>query len=404
LVERPQERRPQSGSGARHGAEAGTGIPGPLPAGLGGGFRGRGLRLSPRRLRWLLRLLLLLTIGTVLALGILLRGSPPAPPIRIRVRGSTLTVPAGTALGWVIRSFSLTPPAGDLLDVEGVVLHRGVYPGRVLVDGVAVPDGTKLAQGDAVTVQPGKNHTEGILSKAVRIAGGEVQNPQFTLGRAPGVQVIRTGKISGKFVSSVFRPTGSIKPPKAVALTFDDGPYPTNTLKVLRVLKRYRVKATFFVIGRSASFHPRAVRAEIAAGMEIGSHSWSHPYLTPFKDLPRGVITSEINQTEHELLSLGQSSGLFRPPGGTFSPRVIDLARAADVRLVLWSVDPKDWLAGRTKKQIVGAVLSRVTTGSIVILHDGGGDRSATIAALPAIIKGIRAKGLELVTIGQGSA
>jgi peptidoglycan/xylan/chitin deacetylase (PgdA/CDA1 family)/sulfur carrier protein ThiS len=359
--------------------------------------------MSPRQKQRLLRVLLVLAIGGTLTLGILLRGHPPNPPFRIQVAGASQTVPAGTTLDDLVRRFSLKPIPGDLLDVEGKVLKKEAFAGRFLVNGVAVPGGTALAQGDVVTVEPGKDRTEKIVRKVVKVLGGEIPNPQFFLGRAPGVQIIRTGKLSGKFVSSVFRPTGSFHPPKAVALTFDDGPSPENTLKLLNVLQRFGVKATFFVIGHSASFHPSIVKAEMAAGMEVANHSWSHPYLNPFKGLPSRVIRTEIDLTQRELLSLGASSGLFRPPGGTFSPRVIRIAKESDARLVMWSIDPKDWLAGRTSRQIVEAVLSKIGPGSIVILHDGGGDRSATIRALPGIIKGIRARGLQIVTIGEGS-
>jgi peptidoglycan/xylan/chitin deacetylase (PgdA/CDA1 family) len=360
--------------------------------------------MSPRRRRGTLRLLLVAAIAVTLALGIFLRGHAPNPPLRIQVQGAFHTVPPGTRLRYVIGRFSLNPTSGDLLDVQGKVLKRDLFPGRVLLNGVSVPGNTALRQGDLVTIQLGQDRTETIIRRVMKIPGGEVANPQFFLGKAPGNQIIRLGQVSGKLVSSTFRPTGSFLPPKAVALTFDDGPSPTNTMKLLKVLQRHDVKATFFVIGNSARHHPDIVRAEIAAGMEVADHSWTHPYRTPFRSLPPRVIRQEITLAQRQLLALGASSGLFRPPGGTYSPRVIDIAREVDTRLVLWSIDPKDWLAGRTKQQIVRAVLSSVAPGSIILLHDGGGDRSATIAALPDIIRGIRARGLALVTVGEGSA
>jgi peptidoglycan/xylan/chitin deacetylase (PgdA/CDA1 family) len=399
LIQRPRKRpnrtSPANGDGTRL-----SGLP---PAGFGTAVRRTQGRMSPRQLRRLLRLLLVLAIGGTLALGILLRGHAPNQPLRIQVAGAGQTVPGGTTVDDVVRRFALAPKAGDLLDVEGKVLKRELFAGRILVNGVAVPGGTVLSQGDVVTLEAGKDRTEKILRKMVKVPGGEILNPQFFLGKASGVQIIRTGKLSGKFVSSVFKPTGSFQPPKAVALTFDDGPSPRNTLRLLKVLKRFGVKATFFVIGHSADVHPDLVKAEIAAGMEVANHSWSHPYRKPFRNLPSKVIRSEIDLTQRELLSLGASSGLFRPPGGTFSPREIDIAKEADVRLVMWSLDPKDWETGRTSRQIVDAVLSKVGPGAIIILHDGGGNRSATIRALPGIIRGIRAKGLQIVTVGEGS-
>ena len=92
---------------------------------------------------------------------------------------------------------------------------------------------------------------------------------------------------------------------------------------------------------------------------------------------------------------------LFRPPGGSFSQRVIDAARDVDARVVLWDVDPKDWMRGRTPAQIKHAVLRAVKPGSIIELHDGGPNPAATLAALPGIIRGIRAMGLSLVALSR---
>jgi len=90
---------------------------------------------------------------------------------------------------------------------------------------------------------------------------------------------------------------------------------------------------------------------------------------------------------------------LFRPPGGSYGPPTLDIARSLGLRVVLWSVDPADWTPGITTKQIVARVLSAVQPGAIVLLHDGGGDRTATLKALPAIIKGIRKRHLDLVAL-----
>jgi peptidoglycan-N-acetylglucosamine deacetylase len=95
----------------------------------------------------------------------------------------------------------------------------------------------------------------------------------------------------------------------------------------------------------------------------------------------------------------GRTPQLLRPPGGSFSPAVVRTAQALGERVVLWSVDPADWRPGVSARQIAGRVLGAVRPGSIVILHDGGGDRTATIRALPAIVKGIRQKGRHLVEI-----
>jgi peptidoglycan/xylan/chitin deacetylase (PgdA/CDA1 family) len=189
--------------------------------------------------------------------------------------------------------------------------------------------------------------------------------------------------------------------PRAVALTFDDGPSPTFTPKILSILRRHHVPATFFVIGMRARQYPSLIRQELGAGMVVGNHSWDHPIWPPFARLEAARIRSEIRRTDHYLRSMGSAAAFFRPPGGSFSGEVIGAAEEMDERVILWDVDPRDWAPGRAAEQIVRSVLEQIHPGSIVDLHDGGGDRSATIRALPQIIKGIRAKHLQLVAIGS---
>jgi peptidoglycan/xylan/chitin deacetylase (PgdA/CDA1 family) len=110
-------------------------------------------------------------------------------------------------------------------------------------------------------------------------------------------------------------------------------------------------------------------------------------------------VAKEIGKTAHALTSLGVVPRLFRPPGGSFDAAVLREAERQRMRVVTWSVDPRDWNAHTSSKQIAHRVLGAVKAGSIVLLHDGGGDQSATIHALPKIIRGIRRMGLRLVAI-----
>ena len=184
-----------------------------------------------------------------------------------------------------------------------------------------------------------------------------------------------------------------------VALTFDDGPSPLYTPRVLDVLRRYHAPATFFVVGYHALQYPDLVRAEARAGMAVGDHSFDHPNYPPFAALTAEQIDTEIVRGRDALRGLAPPPRLFRPPGGSFSPYVEAAAHRLGLRVTLWSVDPTDWAAGVSSGQIVARVLGAVRPGSIVIMHDGGGNRAATVAALPAIITGIRAKGLRLVAL-----
>ena len=321
------------------------------------------------------------------------------PPVDVLIQGKLHVFEAGTSYLDAVLALHLEPTAGSLLDVEGMVLAPGRYPGKILLDGEVLDGDRRLGEGDRIWVVDGKDHTEQVVQTTVELPGDRPSDPQFDLALAPGEQIVTRGEISGKLVSSVFHPTGPAVIPKAVALTFDDGPWPGQTDRILQVLAKFHAKATFFLVGYLAQRSPDLIRAEAAAGMTVGDHTWDHPLTPPFGQQPAAVARSEMSRTQALLSSTGVQTKLFRPPGGSFGDATVGIAQDLGMRVVLWSVDPRDWEPGVTKKRIVKRVLANVRAGSIVILHDGGGDRSATIAALPGIIKGIRAKGQSLVTI-----
>jgi peptidoglycan/xylan/chitin deacetylase (PgdA/CDA1 family) len=321
--------------------------------------------------------------------------------ITISVEDLSYPVPSGMTFGELIAKTDLRPPAGSLLDIHGDVLRVGLYPGRILLNRGVLPASTILRSGDQIDVVSGADRVEHLTSTVFPVAGGEAPNPQFSLARMPGEQVVVSGAISGKVKSVSFHPAGSPSIPHAVALTFDDGPSPTYTRKILSILHRLDVPATFFVIGLRARQYPSLIRDELRAGMVVGNHSWDHPNSPAFARLGAARVGSEIRQADHCLRSMGTTPAFFRPPGGSFSPVVIGAAKEMDERVVLWDVDPRDWAPGRTWRRIVQNVLQHVHPGAIVDLHDGGGNRSATVKALPHIIKGIRAKHLRLVAIGE---
>jgi len=324
------------------------------------------------------------------------------PPLELRVDGVTRQAVAGSTLADAIRDLVLRPRPGDLVDVAGVTIAAGRYPGHVLVSGVQVAGGQPLRSGDRLRVVPGPDRTEPVTTRRVPVPGGEPADPEYTLGRVPGDEVTVTGKISGKVASSAFRPTGPPHVPQAVALTFDDGPWPGQTMQILAILRRFHARATFFAVGNLAEHFPGIIKAEASGhGVFVEDHSWSHPLTPSFGEQRPGVVRAQIGKARTTLISEGVTPTLFRPPGGGWSDRVVAIASSLGCRVVLWSVDPRDWAPGRTAKGIVRSVLSHVEAGSIVILHDGGGNRTATIRALPRIIRGVRRKGLRLVTVEQ---
>lgn len=315
--------------------------------------------------------------------------------LTLNISGRTVSIAAGTTLG----QLRLTPGAGDLVDVEGSVLRRGAVAGKLRLNHRPAPPETQLRDGDRIDLLAGRDRREPLNRQVIRVPGGMPANPQFFLARTPGSQLVIRGAISHKLLSASFLPNGQPTLERAVALTFDDGPSPQYTPRIVATLTRLHVPATFFVVGYLADRYPSLVRRELRAGMTVGNHSYNHPQVPPFDQLPSQLLNDEIALGADSLHRAGAAPTLFRPPGGSFSPTVIKAAQTHGERIVLWSVDPADWQPGSTAAQIKKKVLAAVRPGSIVILHDGGGNRNATGTALPAIIKGIRHKGLRLVAI-----
>ena len=336
--------------------------------------------------------------ATLLALALV--GCGQRQRLSITVAGRREQVAAGTTLAQAASHFRLRPPAGNLLDVQGHVFRHGVFSGSLLLDGRRVPGATRLRTGSRVTLTPGRDRTEPLRRQIVPVPPGSPSDPQFLLARTPGVEVIVRGALSHQLVSARFRPDRR-QPTveRAVALTFDDGPSPANTPRILALLHRLHVRATFFVIGYLADQYPGLIRQELQAGMTLGNHSYNHPQVPPFDQLPPRLLADEILLGAQSLRRAGVDPLLFRPPGGSFSPAVVRATEKIGERIVLWSVDPRDWQPGTTARQIARAVLAAVRPGSIIELHDGGGDRTATLAALPTIVRGIRLKHLRLVEI-----
>lgn len=192
---------------------------------------------------------------------------------------------------------------------------------------------------------------------------------------------------------------------RAIALTFDDGPNPTFTPRILDVLDARGAKATFFEAGGQAAAYPEIVRRVAADGMAVGSQSYEHsdrlPVMTPRQ------FTADLLEAQSVLSAqLGYVPSLFRPPFGKTSTSMLRVLRARGYLSVGWDLDSTDWRGDATPDQIAQAVLDGAHPGAIVLLHDGGlgggnPDRSATLAALPRIIDGLRARGYELQTAPQ---
>ena len=193
--------------------------------------------------------------------------------------------------------------------------------------------------------------------------------------------------------------------PENVCLTFDDGPDPEWTPKILDILKSEGVKAAFFVVGEEAERYPEIVKRIVDEGHEIGNHSFTHPNLA---EESVTVIRLELNATQRLIESLtGRSTVLFRPPYNADSrPSAleelvpINVAQSLGYTTVLETIDPRDW-DNPGAEHLLELVKSGRGDGNVILLHDGGGDREATVAALPALIAYLKERGDRIVRIGD---
>ena len=184
---------------------------------------------------------------------------------------------------------------------------------------------------------------------------------------------------------------------KEIALTFDDGPGP-YTPQVLRVLRHFQVHATFFEVGfMERWFHSSTAKA-IQEGHAVGDHTESHPKMA---SLRRAAQRSQIESQEQWLSRLNlPRSRLFRPPYGSSNATTFSLLKKNRMLMVLWSVDSQDYRQPGTRA-IVQRVMTGVKPGAIILMHDAGGARSQTVAALPTIIRRLRRRHYKLVTVPQ---
>jgi peptidoglycan/xylan/chitin deacetylase (PgdA/CDA1 family) len=184
-----------------------------------------------------------------------------------------------------------------------------------------------------------------------------------------------------------------------VALSFDDGPDPTYTPRVLQILKRYGAKATFFEEGRMIRLHPDLARRVMSEGHVLGNHTETHPYIERFT---RAGVHAEIAACDEALRSfVGIRTYLFRPPRGAWNPTIFSEARSRNDHIVLWTI-ALEHQATPAPGAMAARVLERVTPGAIILMHDGANrSRESTVEALPLLLDGLKARGYRFVTIPE---
>jgi peptidoglycan/xylan/chitin deacetylase (PgdA/CDA1 family) len=195
--------------------------------------------------------------------------------------------------------------------------------------------------------------------------------------------------------------TGLAQGSRQLALTYDDGPNDPHTLRLLEVLAKHGVQATFFLIGRYVQQRPEIVRELVQAGHVVGNHTFTHPLLI-FRS--ESEIRQELSHCRSALQdAIGQHSNLFRPPFGGRRPAVLRVARDLGLEPVMWNVTGYDWTAPPAEV-IEGKIAKQSRGGDVILMHDGGhkqmgADRSQTVIATDHLIARRKSEGFEFVTI-----
>jgi peptidoglycan-N-acetylglucosamine deacetylase len=186
---------------------------------------------------------------------------------------------------------------------------------------------------------------------------------------------------------------------KVVALTFDDGPGPKNTVQVLEILKKNNVKATFFMVGEMVQAFPKIAKQVADDGHVIGNHTWHHWY----RRMDTATAAKEIDRTADIIYkTTGEKTSLFRPPGGFLNNGLVAYAKNHHYAVMMWSGESGD--AERRSPQVPGLVKNVIKSskpGAIILMHDGGGNRAKTVKALPQMIADLKAQGYRFVTIPE---
>ncbi|MCP2731246.1 polysaccharide deacetylase family protein [Limnofasciculus baicalensis] len=229
--------------------------------------------------------------------------------------------------------------------------------------------------------------------KAVDSSSTNSLSQKSPIGETPSSNFL----VPTKFHSKVVHKIKPSEEDKVIALTFDDGPWPRTTEQVLDILKKNNMISTFFWIGENVQNYPKIAQKVVTDGHVIGNHTWHHWY----HKMDRATVTKEIERTADIIFEkTGVKTSLFRPPGGVLNNGLVDYAQKKKDTIVMWSDDAIDYRP-LSANQLVRNVLRKAEPGAIVLMHDGGGNRSQTVKALPEIIEQLTQLGYRFVTVPE---
>ncbi len=340
--------------------------------------------------------------------------------INVTVNGVELTLKPGTTIEGVIEEGHASPNAGNLLAIDGSLLEQGAgQPFTATVDGEPADGQTALQSGDVVQISDGGDTTEETTTEEVSIPFGTSSSEGYGAIHVysqgtDGVMQRVTGTRSGIVQETVLQEpvdagylqyNADTGDEKVVALTFDDGPWDTTTQQILDILKENGAVATFFTIGNQIAGHEDLVKEAVENGNQVCTHTWDHAdgsgqgvnltYMTP---------QEQIDEVEKGRQAIADATGqeaskVIRAPGGNFYGDTVQILEPYITAEINWNIDTEDW-----RRPGVDAIVAQIESaqpGDIILMHDGGGDRSQTVEALSIALPYLKEQGFSFVTIDQ---
>ena len=342
----------------------------------------------------------------------------------ITVNGVKHTVDRGATIQTVLDAGMATPTPGDLLAIDGTIAQAGGGTQfSATVNGTDTTDATTtLKKNDVIEITNGTDTTETFQTTTEEVPYEQVESDtnywagslHVYIQGVNGVRTTKTGDVSGVTITEDTQPvvneeyrvyTADTGDDKVIALTFDDGPWPDTTEEILDILAQYDAKATFFTIGNQVSTYSSSVKRAYDEGHQVCTHSWDHASGSgQGVNLTYMSADEQITEVQKGFEAIKEVTGVepshvMRAPGGNFYGSIIWTLQPYITAEIGWNVDTEDWR--RPGADTIAERIMSAKSGQVVLMHDGGGDRSQTVEALKKALPVLAEQGYKFVTVDE---
>ena len=390
---------------------------------------GEGVPGQPRRRKRRAPMIALVLIAVValVGAGAWMLANPPF--YNVTINGVERMVKSGFTIQDALDEGYASPAAGNLMAVDGSVAQQGggdKFSAQVGHD-TTTDASYVIPRGASITISDGADTTESYTEHTETIPVSNDAGVDKSLASSyyvgpihiystgeEGEKIVRTGDVSGKQVTEVTKPavsagyhayTANVGDDKVVALTFDDGPTSTYTPEILDILKENDAHATFFQIGNQVASNATLEKRIHSEGHQLATHTWDHAAGSGGGvDLTKMSAADQVEEVEKGFAAIEDTLGtsvsrIMRAPGGNYYGSLIDTLKDEVTAEIGWNVDTEDWR--RPGADAIAQAILSVKPGQVVLMHDGGGDRSQTVEALRQALPQLKAQGYKFVTIDE---